>query len=87
MFLRMVGEYGPWLTGHVHTNAGLDNNGIAFFSLTSRGLPFIEVMAGFEYTVEQYSTFLYFIQKVHKVQQEDMKIKVWKKRKKIIMNN
>ena len=35
----------------VHTNAGLDNSGIAFFSLTSRGLPFIEVMAAFEYTV------------------------------------
>ena len=33
--------------GHVHTNAGLDN---VHFS-TSRGLPFIEVMAGSEYTV------------------------------------
>ena len=38
------------LTGQVHTSAGLYNNGIASFSLTSRGLPFIEMMAGFEYT-------------------------------------
>ena len=35
----------------LHINAGLDNNGIGIFSLTSLGLPFIEVMAGFEYTI------------------------------------
>ena len=39
------------LIGHVHTNSDLDINEIAFFSLTSRGLPFMKVMAGFEYTV------------------------------------
>ena len=36
--------------GMLHTNTGLDNNAIAFFSLMSSGLPFIEVLAGFEYT-------------------------------------
>ena len=41
------------LIGHVHTNAGLVNNGIAFYSLTSRGLPFIEVMVESGYTVEE----------------------------------
>ena len=41
------------LIGHIHTNAGLDNDGIGFFSLTSRGLPFMEVMAGFKYTIEE----------------------------------
>ena len=39
------------LIGHIHTNAGLDNNGIVFFTLKSQGLPFIKVMAGLEYTV------------------------------------
>ena len=39
------------VNGHVYTNTGLDNNEIAFFSLTSRGLPLMGVMAGFEYTV------------------------------------
>ena len=39
------------LIGHVHINAGIDNNGIALFSLISRGLPFTEVMAGLENTV------------------------------------
>ena len=33
--------------------ARLHNNGIAFFSLTSRGLPFIEMMAGFENPVRE----------------------------------
>ena len=41
------------LIGHIHTNPGLNNNGIAFFSLTSQGLPFIEAMAGFEFTVRE----------------------------------
>jgi hypothetical protein len=41
------------LIGHVHTNAGLDSNGIAFFALKSRGFPFIELMAGFGFTVEK----------------------------------
>ena len=41
------------LIGHVHINAGIYNNGIALFSLISRGLPFIEVMAGLEYTVQE----------------------------------
>ena len=39
------------LIGHVDANDGLDNNEIVFFSLTRRGLPFIDVMAEFEYTV------------------------------------
>jgi hypothetical protein len=35
----------------MHIDAGLDNNGKVFFSQTSLGFPFTELMAGFEYTL------------------------------------
>jgi hypothetical protein len=46
------------LIGHVHTNAGFDNNGTAFFSLSCRGFPFNELITRFEYTAKEISILL-----------------------------
>ena len=60
LYLRVAksGDCGKVLIRYVHTNAGLDNNRIVFFSLTSQDLLFIKVMAGFDYTVGEMNVML-----------------------------